>query len=443
MDIRVIGGGLAGVEAAYQIAQRGRKVTLYEMRPHTFTPAHRTPFLSELVCSNSLKSKELSNAHGVLKEEMRLLGSIIVKTAEETAIPGGKALVVDRQRFSRIITDKIEAHPLIQISREEVTQIPPDGIVIIATGPLTSDGLADTLRVLTGSSNFYFFDAISPIIDGETIDRGKAFFGARYQDESDDYLNCPLTRDEYERFYEALITAERVQLREFEKTPYFEGCLPIEIMAERGRQTLLYGPMKPVGLMDSTTGAKPYAVIQLRREDTFGTMYNMVGFQTKLTYTEQERIFKLIPALRNAVFLRYGSIHRNTYINSPAVLTRDLRLSGNERVFLAGQITGVEGYIESTAMGLLAGVSVCASLEGHTFAPPPEDTCIGALLNYITTENKHFQPMNVNFGLLKGYNKKHKDIVVKNALSTISAWKDNVDSALPIGVTGGLVWIQK
>ncbi|OPY68835.1 MAG: Methylenetetrahydrofolate--tRNA-(uracil-5-)-methyltransferase TrmFO [Syntrophorhabdus sp. PtaU1.Bin050] len=432
MDIRVIGGGLAGVETAYQIAQRGRKVTLYEMRPHTFTPAHRTPFLSELVCSNSLKSKELTNAHGLLKEEMRLLGSITVRTADKTAIQGGKALVVDRQRFSQSITNEIEAHPLIRISREEITQVPPDGIVIIATGPLTSDRLADALRVLTGSSNFYFFDAISPIVDGETIDRKKAFFGARYQDRSDDYLNCPLTRDEYDRFYNALIAAERVQLREFEKTPYFEGCLPIEIMAERGRQTLLYGPMKPVGLMDSTTGTKPYAVIQLRREDAFGTMYNMVGFQTKLTYTEQERIFKLIPALRNAVFLRYGSIHRNTYINSPVVLTRDLRLSGSKRVFLAGQITGVEGYIESAAMGLLAGVSVCTSLEGHAFAPPPEDTCIGALLNYITTENKHFQPMNVNFGLLKGYNKKYKDAVVKNALSAISIWKDDVDRLRPL-----------
>ncbi|WP_038002271.1 methylenetetrahydrofolate--tRNA-(uracil(54)-C(5))-methyltransferase (FADH(2)-oxidizing) TrmFO [Syntrophorhabdus aromaticivorans] len=426
MDIRVVGGGLAGVEAAHQVAQRGHKVTLYEMRPHVFTPAHRTPFLSELVCSNSMKSKELTNAHGLLKEELRLLGSIIVETADETAIPGGKALVVDRQRFARIITDTIEAHPLIRISREEVTHV-PDGIVIFATGPLTSDGLADTLRELTGSSNFYFFDAISPIVDGETIDREKAFFGARYLDGSDDYLNCPLTRDEYDRFYEALITAERVQLREFEKTPYFEGCLPIEIMAERGHRTLLYGPMKPVGLTDGITGAKPHAVIQLRREDASGTMYNMVGFQTKLTYTEQERVFKLIPALRNAVFLRYGSIHRNTYINSPAVLTRDLRLVGNERVFLAGQITGVEGYIESAAMGLLAGISACASLEGHVFSPPPEDTCIGALLNYITTENKHFQPMNVNFGLLKGYNKRQKDAVVKNALSAISAWKDETD----------------
>ncbi|OPY75608.1 MAG: Methylenetetrahydrofolate--tRNA-(uracil-5-)-methyltransferase TrmFO [Syntrophorhabdus sp. PtaU1.Bin153] len=425
MDIRVVGGGLAGVEAAYQIAQRGQKVTLYEMRPHVFTPAHRTPFLSELVCSNSLKSKELSNAHGVLKEEMRLLGSIIVGTADETAIQGGKALVVDRERFSQVITDKIESHPLIRISREEVTGI-PDGTVIFATGPLTSDRLADTLGALTGTSNFYFFDAISPIVEGETIDMEKAFFGARYMDGSDDYLNCPLTRDEYDRFYEALISAERVQLREFEKTPYFEGCLPVEIMAERGRQTLLYGPMKPVGLTYGT-GTRPYAVIQLRREDASGTMYNMVGFQTKLTYTAQERIFKLIPALRNAVFLRYGSIHRNTYINSPAVLARDLRLSGNERIFLAGQITGVEGYVESAAMGLLAGISACASVRGHIFSPPPEDTFVGALLNYITTENKHFQPMNVNFGLLKGYNKKYKDAVVKNALFAISAWKDKMD----------------
>ncbi|MBA4416702.1 MAG: methylenetetrahydrofolate--tRNA-(uracil(54)-C(5))-methyltransferase (FADH(2)-oxidizing) TrmFO [Syntrophus sp. (in: bacteria)] len=421
MEITIIGGGLAGAEAAWQIARRGERVTLYEMRPGAYTPAHTTPLLSELVCSNSLKSQDLTNAHGLLKEELRRLHSIIIEAADRTSIPGGKALVVDRTKFATMITEKIEAHPLIEVIREEVKEMPP-GIVIIATGPLTSDGLAERIREITGKENLSFFDAISPIVDGETIDMEKVFFGSRYMEGTDDYLNCPLTRDEYDAFYDALITAERVSLREFEKVPYFEGCLPIEIMAERGRKTLAFGPMKPVGLPDPSTQKRYYAVVQLRREDASGSMYNLVGFQTKLTYKEQERVFGMIPGLHHAAFLRHGSIHRNTYINSPSVLTSSLQCAHMNRIFFAGQITGVEGYVESTAMGLIAGISAYMYLKGIPFEPPPDDTCTSALLQYITTERKNFQPMNVNFGLLKNYNKKEKEKTIHRALESISLW---------------------
>lgn len=429
MEIKVIGGGLAGVEAAHQIAERGQRVILYEMRPKSYTPAHKTAHLSELVCSNSMKSNELTNAHGLLKEELRQLASIVVTTADETSIPGGKALVVDRERFARRITQKIEAHPLIDIIREEVKEIPA-GIVIIATGPLTSDALAGKLRELTGFENLNFYDAISPIIDGQTIDMERAFFGSRYMEDSDDYLNCPLTEEEYDAFYDELVKGERVSARTFEKIPYFEGCLPVEVMAERGKQTLVYGPMKPVGLVYTQTGKEPYAVIQLRREDQSGSMYNMVGFQTKLTYQEQERIFRLVPALRESLFLRHGSIHRNTYINSPALLNRNLSLIHNEKIFFAGQITGVEGYIESAANGLVAGLAAYLSSKGKPFLPPPEDTCVGALLNYVATEKNNFQPMNMNFGLLKGYRKREKAKVAEHALSSISMWKQSIEQEI-------------
>jgi len=426
MEVRVVGGGLAGAEAAYQIARRGRKVTLFEMRPLVFTPAHKTAYLSELVCSNSLKSKELTNAHGLLKEELRRLDSLIVHAADETSIPGGKALVVDREKFSKIITDSLEADPLIEVVRKEIRDI-PQGYVIIATGPLTSEAFTENIREVTGTENLSFFDAISPIIDVETIDMEKAFFGSRYMEDAGDYLNCPLTEDEYNVFYEELLKAEKVEFHEFEKTTYFEGCLPVEVMAGRGKQTLLYGPLKPVGIIDKRTNKRPFAIIQLRRENAAGNMYNMVGFQTKLTYPEQERVFRLIPALKSAVFLRHGSIHRNTYINSPAVLNKNLSLKNNEQVFFAGQITGVEGYMESTAMGIVAGISALASLNGRAFVPPPEETCIGALASYITTPTKGFQPMNVNFGILKGYNKKYKEKIIEKALSSISEWKESMD----------------
>lgn len=426
MDITIIGGGLAGVEAAYQLATRGHHVSLFEMRPERSTPAHRTHFLSELVCSNSLKSQELTNAHGLLKEELRLLGSYVLRKADYASIPGGKALVVDRELFAKKITEEIEAHPLIDVVRREITDIPV-GPVIVATGPLTSTALTDSLGKMTGKKNLFFYDAISPIVDGESIDMDKAFFGSRYIEKSDDYLNCPMTREEYDSFYDALINAEKVDLQPFEKISFFEGCLPVEIMAERGRRTLAYGPMKPVGFRESKTGKQPYAVLQLRRENKSGTMYNMVGFQTKLTYTAQDRVFKMIPALKNAIFHRYGSIHRNTYLNTPTLLDTSLCLAGHQDLHFAGQITGVEGYVESVAMGLLAGLAVHMIGTEQPYTPPPGDTCLGALLHYITSENENFQPMNINFGLVKNYNKREKERVVQNALHTISAWKESID----------------
>jgi methylenetetrahydrofolate--tRNA-(uracil-5-)-methyltransferase len=325
-----------------------------------------------------------------------------------------------------MVTREIEAHPRINVVRKEIEDI-PDGAVIVATGPLTSNSFVEQLGELTGTANLFFFDAISPIVDGETIDMNKAFFGSRYLEGSDDYLNCPMTKEEYDTFYDALIGANKVDLRQFEKILFFEGCLPVEIMAERGRQTLAYGPMKPVGLRDKVTGREPHAVLQLRRENKSGTMYNMVGFQTKLTYTEQDRVFRMIPALKNSIFLRYGSIHRNTYINSPALLDNSLRLKGHENIFFAGQITGVEGYMESTAMGLIAGIAAHVSTMGKVFSPPPGDTCVGALLHYITSQNDNFQPMNINFGLVNNYKKREKDRVVKNALQAISAWKEEIE----------------
>ena len=430
MEISIVGGGLAGAEAAYQIARRGTDVTLYEMRPSVFTPAHKTACLAELVCSNSMKSKELGNAHGLLKEELSILDSLIIRVARETAIPGGKALVVDREKFAQRITDEIESNARIRVVREEVGEI-PSGTVIIATGPLTSGRLAEKIGSLTGEENLSFFDAISPIVDAESVDMGKAFYASRYMEEkNDDYLNCPLTEEEYNLFYDELISAGRVEFKEFEKTSYFEGCLPIEVMAERGKQTLLYGPMKPVGLIDEHTGKRPFAVIQLRKENVGGTMFNLVGFQTKLTYQEQDRVLRLIPALRNTLFLRYGSVHRNTYIQSPAVLNESLQLKKNGNIFFAGQITGVEGYVESTAMGLVAGLSACIYERGKIFIPPPQDTCAGALLQYITTETKNFQPMNVNFGLFKDYRKREKEKAVHRALESIALWKKTIDEEM-------------
>jgi methylenetetrahydrofolate--tRNA-(uracil-5-)-methyltransferase len=429
VDIRIIGGGLAGSEAAYQIASMGGTVTLYEMRPAVMTPAHKTGSLSELVCSNSLKSRETTNAHGLLKAELGLLGSLVLNAADHTAVPGGKALVVDRTRFGASVTSAILANPRISVIREEVKEVSGEDIVIVASGPLTSPRLSDYLRTLTGEENLHFFDAVSPIVEGSSIDRSHAFFGTRYSAEGDDYLNCPLTREEYERFYEALIGAQRVDLREFEAdTSYFEGCLPVEVMAERGKNTLAFGPMKPVGLADSK-GMRPYAVIQLRREEEEGTMYNMVGFQTKLTYTEQERVFGLVPALANARFFRHGSIHRNTFINAPSVLN-GLQLKADGRIFFAGQITGVEGYMESTAMGLLAGIAALYHQKGLVFTPPEPTTCIGALYRYISTERKNFQPMNANFGLVEGYDKRKKEQVAARALESIEQWKQKVRAEL-------------
>lgn len=426
MEIAVIGGGLAGVEAAHQVARLGGNAVLYEMRPAVTTPAHKSGLLGELVCSNSLKSMDLTNAHGLLKEELRILGSVVIETAHETAIPGGKALVVDREQFALRLTDRIEKNPRVRIIRREVTSI-PEGMVIIASGPLTSGPLADAIQGLTHAGNLFFYDAISPIVDAESIDRTRSFSASRWsKEETGDYLNCPLSEEEYDRFYDALTGAERVDLKDFEDTAYFEGCLPVEVLAERGKQTLTFGPMKPVGLVDPRDGRRPFAVVQLRKENASGNMLNIVGFQTKMKYPEQERVFRMIPALRNAVFLRHGSIHRNSYVNAPLCLNGKLQLKSDERIFLAGQIAGVEGYMESTLMGLMAGISACLTAGGGSFVAPGPTTCSGALIRYLTCENKNFQPMNINFGLLEGYSKKTKEASVERCLKDIREWKNEM-----------------
>lgn len=403
--VTIVGGGLAGSEAAYQVTRFGLKARLFEMRPTNPTPAHKTPNLGELVCSNSLKSYSLDNASGILKEEMRRLGSIIIEAADNTKVPAGKALAVDRDKFSEYLTRKVQENLLIEIVREEVKEIPApvNGPVIIATGPLTSQPLSEEIRRITGSSHLYFYDSISPIIDAETINYSKVFRASRYgvgEDVEGDYLNCPISKDEYYGLIDEIIKAEKIETRDFEKALYFENCLPIEVMAERGRDTLRFGPMKPIGLKDPATGKKPFAVVQLRAENKEGTMYNMVGFQTKLKYPEQRRVFRMIPGLEGAEFMRYGSIHRNTYINSPNLLHPTLQLKRDELIFFAGQITGVEGYVESAAMGILAGVNAARILkEAKPIVPPPEIS-IGALIRYITDQSiKGFQPMNINFGL--------------------------------------------
>lgn len=400
LEVVVIGAGLAGSEASWQIAQRGVKVILYEMRPFKMTPAHKTDKFAELVCSNSLRSKELHKAVGLLKEELKMLKSLIMESAINCEIEGGKALVVDRECFANYITKKILNHPLIEIKREEVTEIPKDKIVIVATGPLTSENLAKNLTELIEIPYLHFYDAISPIVYADSINWEKVFVADRYGEGEGSYVNCPLTKEEYEKFVEELLKAEKVPLHPFEDPKYFEGCLPIEVMAERGKDTLRYGPMKPTGLIDPKTGKEPYAVVQLRPENKEKTLYNMVGFQTKLKYQEQIRIFRMIPGLEKAEFARLGSIHRNTFVNAPLVLEPTLQLKKFPNIFLAGQITGVEGYVESTAMGLIAGINAERLAKGKLLVIPPKETAIGALINYLQTSNpKYFQPMNINWGL--------------------------------------------
>jgi methylenetetrahydrofolate--tRNA-(uracil-5-)-methyltransferase len=409
-EVIVIGGGLAGSEAAWQLAERGFKVYLYEMRPHKLTPAHRTGFLAELVCSNSLGAEPIDKPLGLLKEELRRLGSLIISCADKTRVPAGGSLAVSRDDFARLVTEHIESHPNIRLIREEVTEIPP-GPVIIATGPLTSDALAQRIRELIGEEYLYFYDAIAPIVTYESIDMTKAFRASRYGRGGEDYINCPMTREEYYRFVDALLQAETIELRDFEKEDpkFFEACLPIEVIARRGREALAFGPLRPVGLVDPRTGKQPYAVVQLRQDDAAGTLYNLVGFQTNLKWGEQERVFRLIPGLEKAEFVRFGQMHRNTFINSPKLLLPTLQFRQRLDLFFAGQITGSEGYVGSTATGLVAGLNMARILRGEEPLVFPPTTMIGALCRYITDPRlKEFQPMKANFGLLPPLEKKVK-----------------------------------
>ena len=424
--VAVIGAGLAGSEAAYRIANEGFQVDLYEMRPQKKTPAHRTDKFAELVCSNSLGGKEITTGAGLLKEEMKMLNSLIVKTAEEFSVPAGGALAVDREKFSQKITETLENHPNINIIREEVKKIPENyDVIVIATGPLTSEDLSKEIQKLTGQEHLYFYDAIAPTVDAETVDFSKGFWGDRYGKGEGDYFNCVLTEEEYERFYEELLKGEQVPLKDFERAVFFEGCLPIEEIARRGKQTLLFGPMKPVGLVDPRTGKQPFAVVQLRKENKEGTLLSMVGFQTKLKYPEQKRIFRLIPALKDATFVRLGSIHRNTFIQSQKVLRPTLQMEEKPNILFAGQITGVEGYAASSATGILAGINAVKILKGEEPVVPPETTMLGGLVKYITEPKDELQPMNPNFALLpdlKG--KKVKDKRKRKLLKAERALKD-------------------
>ncbi len=431
-EIIIIGGGLAGCEAAWQAAGRNCRVTLHEMKPKKFSPAHKSEFLAELVCSNSLRSSDLHSAVGLLKEEMRRTGSLIMAAAGKTSVPAGKALAVDRNRFAEYITRRIDEHPLISVSREEITKIPPPSStpVIIATGPLTSSMLADSLLEITGRDHLAFYDAIAPIVYADSLDMGIIFQASRYDDGPGDYLNCPMDEKQYKRFISELKDAEKVPLKSFEKKKYFEGCLPIEVMLDRGDNTLRFGPMKPVGLTDPGTGKAWFAVVQLRKENRENTLYNMVGFQTKLTYPEQKRVFSLIPGMEKAEFARLGSIHRNTFICSPELLMETLQFIKRPDILPAGQITGVEGYVESTAIGLLAGINAARLANAEPPVVPPPVTAMGALIAHLTNRDvKHFQPSNINFGIFKRLGKKipkrfRGEHYAERALKALEKWLD-------------------
>ena len=408
MKVKVIGAGLAGCEAAWQLAEHGIDAELCEMKPEKYSPAHKSENFAELVCSNSLKAERIENACGLLKEEMRLFGSLMMEAADVSRVPAGGALAVDRDVFSSYITEKIKSHPLITVRYGEVSEINTDEYTIIATGPLTSDAMAKEISRLTGGDELYFYDAAAPIVTAESIDMSKAFMAARYGRGSADYVNCPMTKDEYGAFYRELVNAETAPLKEFENEKVFEGCMPVEVMAKRGEQTLTFGPLKPVGLVDPKTGKDDaYAVVQLRSENADGTLYNMVGFQTNLKWGEQKRVFSMIPGLENAEFVRYGVMHRNTYINSPRLLDRYYRMRECPKIFFAGQITGVEGYVESASSGILAGYNMAKMLSGREMFEPDARTCIGALPLYISNpQNTAFQPMNANFGIIEGLTEK-------------------------------------
>ncbi len=425
-EVIVIGGGLAGSEAALQIAKRGIKVKLYEMKPTKFSDAHSNENFAEIVCSNSFKSNLLTNACGLLKEELRKLGSELIPIADENSVPAGQALAVDREEFSKKVTEKIKNNSNIELIRREITEIPEDKYVVIATGPLTSNDLANQIQEMLGQKQLYFYDAAAPIVEKDSIDMNIAFYGDRYSEEKGkdeeynewleriknqeaSYINFPMNKEEYEKFYNELINAEVVMLHEFEKREIFEGCMPIEIMAKRGEDTLRFGPLKPVGFDDPRTGKRPYAVVQLRQDNKEGNLYNIVGFQTNLKYGEQKRVLNLIPGLENASFVKYGVMHRNTYIQSPNLLNNIYQLKKNKKIFFAGQITGVEGYVESISSGFLAGINIANEILGKEQLVMPKETVIGALADYISTPNDKFQPMNANFGILPQLPEKVKD----------------------------------
>ena len=430
--ITIIGGGLAGCEAAWQAARRGIPVLLHEMKPEKFSPAHHLPGLAELVCSNSLRGESLENAVGLLKEELRRCGSLFMEAADATRVPAGGALAVDRELFSRYITERIDAEPLIEVTRGEVTEIPATGTVIIASGPLTSDALAARIGELTGPY-LYFYDAIAPIVTADSLDLEKIFPASRYgKGDGDDYLNAPLRAEDYRAFVAALIDGEKVPARAFERVIHFEGCMPVEELAVRGLDTLRYGPMKPVGLVNPATGAEPHAVVQFRKENRTGTLYNLVGFQTKLTWPEQQRVFRMLPGLEHAEFVRLGSMHRNTFINAPMLLLPTFQMNRAPRILAAGQITGVEGYVESAASGFLAGLNAARLAAGAEPVVPPDTTAMGSLVGHITNGDvKQFQPMNINYGLfpeLPGRVKKkeRRAHLAERALAALDQWIEHI-----------------
>lgn len=435
----VIGAGLAGSEAAWQAAEHGAEVLLYEMRPKKSTPAHKTDGFAELVCSNSLRGAGLENAVGVLKEEMRRLRSLIMEAADATRVPAGGALAVDRHGFSDYITRYVSAHPRITVIREEVERIPlrEDAVTIVASGPLTDGSLAEDIAACTGGDSLYFYDAAAPIVSMDSIDMSKAYRASRYGKGEAAYINCPMTREEYEAFWTELVQAEKAPTKAFEKEKFFEGCMPVEVMAGRGKDTLLFGPLKPVGLEHPETGIRPYAVVQLRQDNASATLYNIVGFQTHLKWPEQRRVFGMIPGLEQAEFLRYGVMHRNTFLNSPQHMRATLQFRGEDRLLFAGQMTGVEGYIESASSGLVAGINAARLAGGQDPLVFPEESCHGALCHYITTsEARHFQPMNVNFGILPPIElrdergryikdkKRKKELLAQRALAAIESFRD-------------------
>lgn len=439
MTVTVVGGGLAGCEAAWALAARGLAVTLYEMRPAVRTPAHHTDALAEIVCSNTFKSTEITNAHGLLKAELRLLGSLLLEIADQVRVPGGAALAVDRNLFSQEATRRVEAHPLITVRREEVTELPSPAVV--ATGPLTSDRLAEVITARLGLESLAFYDAIAPIVAAESLDLDCLYRLSRYgKGGGADYLNCPMSNDQYYQLVDALISSEQYEGHDFDRVPYFEGCLPVEEMARRGADTLRFGPMKPVGLPDPRTGREPYAVVQLRQEDRAGQMWNLVGFQTRMKMPEQKRVFSTIPGLARAEFLRYGSIHRNTYLNAPAALTAHLSARDDARLLFAGQLVGVEGYTESLGSGLLCGINLARMLEGAEPRVPPPETMLGALLRYVhEADPQHFQPMNANFGLLPPLDapvrdkQRRKELLAARALGAMRAFSDGVGAPSAAG----------